>query len=169
MRTLPRAAYPDAACTGRTAQRRRGEELLGLHWEDGMFLTAPVVTQWAAAEESLAFLGPPAAPGSLRRLDHYEVLETVGQRPPCLPSPPVRRRPTGRKSRAKRSRLRRNEAVRLGCHQHKAGLAAHIPVRSGSRAHPSVVQANSEATEPLKSIRRTAQRPGACRSRGCLQ
>src|SRR5262249_56383824 len=74
-----RAAYLDAACCGRPALRRRVEELLRYHQEDPTFLNVPAMEQLAAAAESLAFLGPPAAPGSLRRLDYFEVLEMVGR------------------------------------------------------------------------------------------
>src|SRR5215470_11110812 len=74
-----RAAYLDAACAGRPALRRRVEELLRHHREDPTFLNVPAIEQLAAAEASLAFLGPPAEPGSLGRLDHYEVLEKVGR------------------------------------------------------------------------------------------
>src|SRR5262249_15640189 len=49
------------------------------HEQSDTFLNVPAMEQLAAAEESLAFLGLPAEPGSLRRLDHYEVLEVVGR------------------------------------------------------------------------------------------
>src|SRR3954447_12040839 len=74
-----RAAYLDAACAGRPALRCRVEALLRCHSEDPAFLNVPVMEQLAAAEESLGFLGPSAEPGSLGRLDHYEVLEVVGR------------------------------------------------------------------------------------------
>jgi WD40 repeat protein/tRNA A-37 threonylcarbamoyl transferase component Bud32 len=74
-----RAAYLDAACAGRPALRQRVEKLLRLHREDPTFLNVPAIDQLALAEESLAFLGPPAEPGGLGRLDHYEVLEMVGR------------------------------------------------------------------------------------------
>src|SRR5262245_8414394 len=74
-----RAAYLDAACAGRPALRRRVEELLRYHREDPTYLNVPAMEQLAAAEESLAFLSPPAEAGSLGRLDHYEVLEWVGR------------------------------------------------------------------------------------------
>src|SRR5262249_34868553 len=73
------AAYLDAACAGRPALRRRVEEMLRYHRENPRFLNVPVMEQLAAAEKSLAFLGKPAEPGSLGRLDHYEVLELVGR------------------------------------------------------------------------------------------
>jgi tRNA A-37 threonylcarbamoyl transferase component Bud32 len=74
-----RAAYLDVACAGRPALRRRVEELLRYHREDTTFLNVPAMEQLAAAEESLAFLGPPTERGSLGRLDYYEVLELVGR------------------------------------------------------------------------------------------
>jgi serine/threonine protein kinase len=49
------------------------------HREDAAFLNVPLLEQLAIAEESLAFLSPPAEPGRLPRLDHYEVLEVVGR------------------------------------------------------------------------------------------
>jgi serine/threonine protein kinase len=74
-----RAAFLDVACAGRPALRRRVEELLRYHRENPRFLNVPAMEQLAAAEKSLAFLGKPAEPGSLGRLDHYEVLELVGR------------------------------------------------------------------------------------------
>ena len=74
-----RAAYLDAACAGRPALRQRVEELLRSHQEADTFLNVPAVEQMAAAEQSLAFLRPSHEPGSLGRLDHYEVLEIVGR------------------------------------------------------------------------------------------
>jgi WD40 repeat protein len=73
-----RAAYLDAACAGRPALRRRVEDLLRYNREDTTFLNVPAMEQLAAAEESLAFLGPAGEPNSLGRLGHYEVLELVG-------------------------------------------------------------------------------------------
>jgi WD40 repeat protein/serine/threonine protein kinase len=74
-----RAAYLDAACAGQPELRRRIEELLRSHDQADAFLAVPAVQQMAAADQSLAFLGPPCAPGGLGRLDHYEVLEVVGR------------------------------------------------------------------------------------------
>src|SRR5262245_22202785 len=74
-----RAAYLDAACAGRPALRQRIEELLRSHQEADTFLNVPAVEQLAAAESSLAFLGPPRESGALGRLDHYEVREVVGK------------------------------------------------------------------------------------------
>jgi serine/threonine protein kinase len=72
------AAFLDAACAGRPALRQRIEELLRYHRVDTTFLNVPVMEQ-LADERSLDFLGPPAEPGSLGRLDHYVVLEVVGR------------------------------------------------------------------------------------------
>src|SRR5262249_6550079 len=58
---------------------QRIEELLRSHREADTFLEVPAPEQLAAAERSLAFLGPPREPGALGRLDHYEVLEVVGR------------------------------------------------------------------------------------------
>jgi WD40 repeat protein/tRNA A-37 threonylcarbamoyl transferase component Bud32 len=74
-----RAAYLDVACAGRPALRQRIEALLQSHQEAGTFLDVPAVEQVAAAEASLSFLQPPGETSSLGRLDHYEVLEIVGQ------------------------------------------------------------------------------------------
>ncbi len=74
-----RAAYLDCACAGQPALRRQVEELLRSHREAGTFLDVPAPEQLAAAEQSLAFLGPPREPGALGRLDHYDVLEVVGR------------------------------------------------------------------------------------------
>src|SRR5262245_22897493 len=74
-----RAAYLAAVCAGQPALRQRGERLLQQHQRAGTVLNGPALEQLAAAEESLAFLGPPSEPGSLGRLDHYEVLEVVGR------------------------------------------------------------------------------------------
>src|SRR5262249_53420243 len=73
-----RAAYLDVACAGRTALRRRIEDLLRYHREDTTFLNVPAMEQLAAAEESLAFLGPPAEANSLGRLDNSEGWEVAG-------------------------------------------------------------------------------------------
>jgi WD40 repeat protein/tRNA A-37 threonylcarbamoyl transferase component Bud32 len=74
-----RAAYLDRACAGQPALRQRVEELLRSHQEADAFLTESAMEQLQAAEQSLAFLGPPREPGSLGRLDHYDVLEVVGR------------------------------------------------------------------------------------------
>src|SRR5215216_4338676 len=73
-----RAAYLDAACAGDPVLRQRIEQLLRSHEGVDAFLAVPAPEQLASAERSLAFLGPSLEPGSLGRLDHYEVLEVVG-------------------------------------------------------------------------------------------
>jgi WD40 repeat protein/tRNA A-37 threonylcarbamoyl transferase component Bud32 len=103
-----RAAYLDETCAGDAALREQVEALLKAHAADRDFLAVPAAAQVAAAgeateaihspsspganpeatqgerskgsvgEHSLAFLAPPRKPGSLGRLDHYEVLEVVG-------------------------------------------------------------------------------------------
>src|SRR5262245_46649583 len=80
-----RAARLDEACGGGDARRRGVETLLRLHAEDNRFLDVPAVEQLAAAEAGpaadavdLSVLTPSSEPGSLGRLDHYEVLEVVG-------------------------------------------------------------------------------------------
>jgi hypothetical protein len=81
-----RAAFLDEACAGDAALRNGVETLLRLHEEPNRFLNVPVVEQLAAADPGLAsaaadltFLAPSSEPGSLGRLDHYEVLEVVGR------------------------------------------------------------------------------------------
>src|SRR5262245_32058505 len=81
-----RAAFLDEACAGDAALRRGVETLLRLHAGPHRFLDVPAVEQLAAADPvlvtgaaDLSFLAPPAEPGSPGRLDHYEVLEVVGQ------------------------------------------------------------------------------------------
>jgi tRNA A-37 threonylcarbamoyl transferase component Bud32 len=72
-----RAAYLDAVCADDPVLRQRIEALLRSHDSAEAFLAVPAPEQ-LAADESLAFLGPPREPGALGRLDHYEVLEVVG-------------------------------------------------------------------------------------------
>jgi WD40 repeat protein/tRNA A-37 threonylcarbamoyl transferase component Bud32 len=74
-----RAAYLDAACTGRTELRRRIERLLRAHQLEVPFLEVPAPEQLARGEQALTFLAPPREPGALGRLDHYDVLEVVGR------------------------------------------------------------------------------------------
>jgi eukaryotic-like serine/threonine-protein kinase len=99
-----RAAFLEAACGGDAALRRRVEDLLRSHHDPANFLDVPAVqrlevgtdepartTDFSAAGrkedakegggagEPFAFLGPPGGPGSLGRLDHYEVLEEIGR------------------------------------------------------------------------------------------
>jgi eukaryotic-like serine/threonine-protein kinase len=84
-----RAAFLDEACAGNETLRRGVETLLRLHAAPHRFLEVPAVEQLAAAAPAagtletcpadLSFLAPPSGPGSLGRLDHYEVLEVVGR------------------------------------------------------------------------------------------
>src|SRR6516164_215131 len=80
-----RAAFLNEACAGDTALRGGVETLLRLHAETHTFLDVPAIEQLAAADPApgnaapdLSFLAPPTEPGSLGRLEHYEVLEVVG-------------------------------------------------------------------------------------------
>src|SRR5262249_45504612 len=82
-----RAAYLEEACAGNDALRRRVEALLAAHPQVGRFVERRVVeaealTELGGAEDAtvdLSFLAPPTEPGSLGRLDHYQVLEVVGK------------------------------------------------------------------------------------------
>jgi serine/threonine protein kinase len=98
-----RRAYLDQACAGDAALRRQVEALLAAHARSGTFLDVPAVDQAdsprpgggpsttgdlppdgpPSAEsldaDVLALLAPAQRPGSLGRLDHYEVLELVGR------------------------------------------------------------------------------------------
>src|SRR6516165_4963162 len=80
-----RPTFLDSACRGDDELRRRLEALLRSH-EVHDFLDVPVIAQLAAAgpgpadaAADLSFLAPPSEPGSLGRLDHYEVLEVIGR------------------------------------------------------------------------------------------
>src|SRR5262245_13474821 len=77
-----RAAYLDEACAGDEALRRRVEALLAAHPQVGHFLERPIAAAEgvaaAGAGPDLSFLAPSAEPGSLGRLDHYEILDVVG-------------------------------------------------------------------------------------------
>jgi WD40 repeat protein/tRNA A-37 threonylcarbamoyl transferase component Bud32 len=81
------AAFLDRACAGDAALRRRVEALLRAAHEPDEMLDHPAlaansgqtVAEPADAEGGLAFLSPSQVPGSLGRLDHYEVLELVGK------------------------------------------------------------------------------------------
>jgi serine/threonine protein kinase len=81
-----RAAFLDEACAGDTVLQRGVQTLLRLHAEAHGFLDVPALEQLAGADPwpghavaDLLFLTPPSEPGSLGRLDHYEVLEVVGR------------------------------------------------------------------------------------------
>ncbi|MGH7168840.1 MAG: protein kinase domain-containing protein [Gemmataceae bacterium] len=81
-----RAAYLEEACAGNEALRRRVEALLAAHLRVGQFLERPVVAAEGVAAlaevenpaADLSFLASSSEPGSLGRLDHYEILEVVG-------------------------------------------------------------------------------------------
>jgi eukaryotic-like serine/threonine-protein kinase len=80
-----RAAFLNEACAGNETLRSGVETLLRLHAAPHRFLEVPAVEQLAAgsggdnAAADLSFLAPPSEPGSLGRLDHYEILEVVGR------------------------------------------------------------------------------------------
>src|SRR5579883_616774 len=93
-----RSAYVAEACGGDEALRRRVEALLASHEQAGGLLEKPVPERLAEdctarlapdqmrdesaagdGDADLSFLAPSSEPGSLGRLDHYEVLEVVGR------------------------------------------------------------------------------------------
>jgi len=94
-----RAALLDAACRGDINLRRRVERLLEAHSQVGSFLQQPLADSPAAEPRTLpdpreaqahngggaesgtlpGLLTPSQKPGSLGRLDHYEILGIVGQ------------------------------------------------------------------------------------------
>lgn len=84
-----RAAYLERVCAGNELLYREVESLLDSHKNIGTFLERPLfevkgVADLAASdstnsEDATHFLTPSSEPGSLGRLDHYEVLEIVGK------------------------------------------------------------------------------------------
>ena len=81
-----RAAFVDEACAGNETLRQGVQTLLRLHAAPRPFLEVSAVEQLAGAVPDpdsaaldLSFLGPPSEPGSMGRLDHYEILEVVGR------------------------------------------------------------------------------------------
>ncbi|MCI0638812.1 MAG: bifunctional serine/threonine-protein kinase/ABC transporter substrate-binding protein, partial [Gemmataceae bacterium] len=82
--TAERMTYLAQACAGDTALRRRVDALLGSHETAGDFMDVPVVEQLGdhggqtLDGQALDFLTPSQKPGSLGRLDHFEVLAVVG-------------------------------------------------------------------------------------------
>ncbi len=93
-----RASFLREACGGDATRRERMETLLAAHEHPGDFLAQPCVDVHAAAgaavadsaprpnsqsaaapgEADLSFLAPSTRPGSLGRLDHYEIQKVVG-------------------------------------------------------------------------------------------
>jgi tRNA A-37 threonylcarbamoyl transferase component Bud32 len=83
-----RAAFLDRACAGNEPLRREVQSLLDAHQKVGQFLERPLVEAAGLADpaasaadsgDALPILAPSTEPGSLGRLDHYEVLEVVGK------------------------------------------------------------------------------------------
>src|SRR5206468_486693 len=69
----------DQACAGDPALRQRVEALLNSHDTTATFLKNPAAGPPDDARQVLTFLTPAHNPGSLGRLDHYEVLAVVGR------------------------------------------------------------------------------------------
>jgi serine/threonine protein kinase len=82
-----RVAYLREACVGNETLRTRVETLLAAHSQIGQFLERPIaeaegVAALGNAEHhatDLSFLARSDEPGSLGRLDHFEILEVVGR------------------------------------------------------------------------------------------
>jgi serine/threonine protein kinase len=76
-----RAAYLDEACAGNAELRKCVEALLVAHGQPDPLLDQPAAEHVAAAKTAikLDFLEPSTKPGSLGRLGHYEVMDSVGQ------------------------------------------------------------------------------------------
>src|SRR4051812_17942057 len=93
-----RSAFLAEACGGDAGLRERVEQLLQSHREAGSFLATPALQEAPSAptpegatkthipgatpgtgDATLDALAPPRRPGSLGRLEHYEVLEVVGR------------------------------------------------------------------------------------------
>src|SRR5262245_56515968 len=88
-----RRAYLDQACAGNPELRAEVEALLQAEAGAGSFLNHPPVGSDATiamtgehdtvdadgGPVSLAFLQPCGTPGRIGRIDHYEVIEVVGQ------------------------------------------------------------------------------------------
>jgi serine/threonine protein kinase/WD40 repeat protein len=74
-----RAAYLNQACAGDTALRQRVDALLRSAETTTAFLKTPATGQPGNGRQALTFLAPGQQPGSLGRLDHYEVLAVVGR------------------------------------------------------------------------------------------
>src|SRR5262249_38305337 len=74
-----RAAYLNEACAGDTALRQRVEDLIRSHETTRSVVRNTAAEQPGASGLALTFLAPARKPGSLGRLDHYEVLAVVGK------------------------------------------------------------------------------------------
>jgi serine/threonine protein kinase/WD40 repeat protein len=74
-----RAAYLNQACAGDTALRQRVEAMLQTHDATVTFANNPKAGKLDDGRQALTFLAPGQKPGSLGRLDHYEVLAVVGK------------------------------------------------------------------------------------------
>jgi hypothetical protein len=81
-----RATFLDEACGGDATLRGNVEKLLRLHADTHGFLEVPAIEQLAGPNPGvenpaadLSFLAPSSEPGSLGRLDYYEILEIVGR------------------------------------------------------------------------------------------
>ena len=83
-----RAAFLDRACAGNEPLRREVQSLLDAYQKVGPFLERPLAGAEGVAElavagatdsgDTLPFLAPSPEPGSLGRLDHYEVRGWIG-------------------------------------------------------------------------------------------
>ncbi len=81
-----RAAFLDEACGDDITKRRHVERLLAACAEMGSFLESPILESDAVgryslecAQPSLPLFEPSTDPNSLGKVDHYEILEVVGQ------------------------------------------------------------------------------------------
>jgi hypothetical protein len=74
-----RATFLDQACGADASLRQRVDALLRSHEGAADFMDVPVVEQLTGDGGGLDFLAPSQKPGSLGRLDNYEVLEVVGR------------------------------------------------------------------------------------------
>jgi hypothetical protein len=81
-----RATFLDERCAGDAPLRRGVETLLKLHARANDFLKVPAVEQLVGTDPGMAntaldlsFVAPSSEPGTLGRLDQYEVLEVVGR------------------------------------------------------------------------------------------
>src|SRR6516225_2657916 len=79
------AAFLDEACAGDITLRQSVETLLRLHADPQGLLDVPALEQLVGPNPGvgnlapdLSFLAPSPEPGSLGRLDHYDVLEVLG-------------------------------------------------------------------------------------------